>query len=276
MSARSVSGGATSSAARTRPVCAECAAQAPPAGSPGCARRRRGPVVGQQALVQPGQPVAATRPDPVGLLDPLETGQGFPAALPMGRAAVQPAGQGQDAQAVARCFGHSLILAALQRHCVRGQACHSPSLLMARKAPRACASTSIWRNARDVEVLRIDANLRKDNAERARLLNAADVAFLCLPDAAAREAAALVTNPRTCVIDASTAHRTGARLGLWPAGTGPRPARGHPREQAHFEPGLPCHGLHPAVAPLGRCRPGAGFAPSRRHPSPATRVAARR
>ena len=38
---------------------------------------------------------------------------------------------------------------------------------------------------RDVEVLRIDANLRKDNAERARLLNAADVAFLCLPDAAA-------------------------------------------------------------------------------------------
>ena len=61
---------------------------------------------------------------------------------------------------------------------------------------------------RDVEVLRIDANLRKDNAERARLLNAADVAFLCLPDAAAREATALVSNPRTCVIDASTAHRT--------------------------------------------------------------------
>jgi N-acetyl-gamma-glutamyl-phosphate reductase len=60
----------------------------------------------------------------------------------------------------------------------------------------------------DVEVLRIDADKRKDNAERARLLNAADVAFLCLPDAAAREAAALVTNPRTCLIDASTAHRT--------------------------------------------------------------------
>ena len=60
---------------------------------------------------------------------------------------------------------------------------------------------------RDVEVLRIDADKRKDAAERARLLNAADVAFLCLPDAAAREAAALVTNPRTCLIDASTAHR---------------------------------------------------------------------
>lgn len=60
----------------------------------------------------------------------------------------------------------------------------------------------------DIEMLRIDADRRKDVAERARLLNAADVAFLCLPDAAAREAAALVTNPRTCVIDASTAHRT--------------------------------------------------------------------
>lgn len=60
----------------------------------------------------------------------------------------------------------------------------------------------------DVEVLRIEAERRKDPAERARLLNAADVAFLCLPDGAAREAAAMVTNPRTCLIDASTAHRT--------------------------------------------------------------------
>ncbi|MBP6777074.1 MAG: N-acetyl-gamma-glutamyl-phosphate reductase [Piscinibacter sp.] len=60
----------------------------------------------------------------------------------------------------------------------------------------------------DIELLRIDPERRKDAAERARLLNAADIAFLCLPDAAAREAAALVTNPRTCLIDASTAHRT--------------------------------------------------------------------
>ncbi|MDO9032800.1 MAG: N-acetyl-gamma-glutamyl-phosphate reductase [Hydrogenophaga sp.] len=61
---------------------------------------------------------------------------------------------------------------------------------------------------RDVEVLRIAPDKRKDAAERARLLNAADVAFLCLPDAASREAAAMITNPRTCLIDASTAHRT--------------------------------------------------------------------
>ena len=60
----------------------------------------------------------------------------------------------------------------------------------------------------EIEVLRIDPERRKDPAERARLLNAADVAFLCLPDAAAREAAALITNPNTCLIDASTAHRT--------------------------------------------------------------------
>lgn len=60
----------------------------------------------------------------------------------------------------------------------------------------------------DIEVLRIEPDKRKDAAERARLLNAADVAFLCLPDAASREAAAMVDNPRTCLIDASTAHRT--------------------------------------------------------------------
>ncbi len=60
----------------------------------------------------------------------------------------------------------------------------------------------------DIEVLKIDADKRKDPAERARLLNAADVAFLCLPDAASREAAAMITNPKTCLIDASTAHRT--------------------------------------------------------------------
>ncbi len=60
----------------------------------------------------------------------------------------------------------------------------------------------------DIEVLKIDADKRKDPAERARLLNAADVAFLCLPDAASREAAAMITNPSTCLIDASTAHRT--------------------------------------------------------------------
>jgi N-acetyl-gamma-glutamyl-phosphate reductase len=59
----------------------------------------------------------------------------------------------------------------------------------------------------DIEVLRIDPEKRKDLAERKRLIDASDVSFLCLPDDAAREAVLLVGNPRTCVIDASTAHR---------------------------------------------------------------------
>jgi len=59
----------------------------------------------------------------------------------------------------------------------------------------------------DIEVIQIDPSRRKDLAARAACLNDADIAFLCLPDSAARESAALVTNPRTCIIDASTAHR---------------------------------------------------------------------
>ena len=59
----------------------------------------------------------------------------------------------------------------------------------------------------DIEVLKIEADKRKDLGERKRLINASDVTFLCLPDDAARESVALVDNPDTCIIDASTAHR---------------------------------------------------------------------
>lgn len=59
----------------------------------------------------------------------------------------------------------------------------------------------------DIEVLKIDADKRKDLDERRRLINASDVTFLCLPDEAAKESVRLVDNPNTCVIDASTAHR---------------------------------------------------------------------
>ena len=60
----------------------------------------------------------------------------------------------------------------------------------------------------DLELLRIDEDKRHDIDERRRFINAADVVFLCLPDEGAREAVSLVDNPDTCVIDASTAHRT--------------------------------------------------------------------
>ena len=60
----------------------------------------------------------------------------------------------------------------------------------------------------DIELLLIDEDKRKDPAERKRLMDAADVVFLCLPDAAAIEAVSLVGNPNTRIIDASTAHRT--------------------------------------------------------------------
>ena len=60
----------------------------------------------------------------------------------------------------------------------------------------------------DIELILIDEDKRKDTQERKKFINAADIVFLCLPDAAAREAVALCENPNTRVIDASTAHRT--------------------------------------------------------------------
>ena len=49
---------------------------------------------------------------------------------------------------------------------------------------------------------------RKDPARRKEALNSCDIAFLCLPDAAAEEAVAMLENPEVTVIDTSTAHRT--------------------------------------------------------------------
>lgn len=60
----------------------------------------------------------------------------------------------------------------------------------------------------DIELLLIDDEKRKDLTERKKLINAADLVFLCLPDAAAIESVSLIENEHTRVIDASTAHRT--------------------------------------------------------------------
>ncbi|MCI8771583.1 MAG: N-acetyl-gamma-glutamyl-phosphate reductase [Lachnospiraceae bacterium] len=60
----------------------------------------------------------------------------------------------------------------------------------------------------DVEILRIDPDKRKDPQERKKLINSVDIAFLCLPDMAAKESVSLVENENVCIIDTSTAHRT--------------------------------------------------------------------
>jgi N-acetyl-gamma-glutamyl-phosphate reductase len=63
---------------------------------------------------------------------------------------------------------------------------------------------------KDLEIISIPTDRRKDPAARAEYLNASDVAILCLPDDAAKESVAMITNDRTRVIDASTAHRVAA------------------------------------------------------------------
>ena len=61
---------------------------------------------------------------------------------------------------------------------------------------------------RDIDVITLNEERRKDTAARAEAINAADIVFLCLPDAAAIEATSLVENDKTILIDTSTAHRT--------------------------------------------------------------------
>lgn len=104
----------------------------------------------------------------------------------------------------------------------------------------------------DIELLRIDEDKRHDAAERKKFLNAADVAFLCLPDDGAREAAAMVENPATCVIDASTAHRTaeGWTYGFPELSREQRAAVCASRRIAN--PGCHATGLISSTAPLRR------------------------
>jgi len=64
------------------------------------------------------------------------------------------------------------------------------------------------RERSDLELLQIPAEKRKDAAARRELINAADFLITCLPDAAAVESIGMIDNPRTRVLDPSTAHRT--------------------------------------------------------------------
>ncbi|WP_281662894.1 N-acetyl-gamma-glutamyl-phosphate reductase [Paraburkholderia fungorum] len=64
------------------------------------------------------------------------------------------------------------------------------------------------RNRNDLKLLTLPAAERKDPRRRAEAINACDIAILCLPDAAARDAVDAIVNPAVRVIDASSAHRT--------------------------------------------------------------------
>ena len=59
----------------------------------------------------------------------------------------------------------------------------------------------------DIELLKISDEKHRDVEERKKIMNEADIVFFCLPDDAAKEAAELVVNPRTRIIDAATVHR---------------------------------------------------------------------
>ena len=102
----------------------------------------------------------------------------------------------------------------------------------------------------DLELLRIDEELRHDVDERRRLINEADVVFLCLPDDAAREAVTLVESSSVRIIDASTAHRTapGWTYGFPELRPGQREAIASSRRIAN--PGCHATGFVSCVAPL--------------------------
>lgn len=60
----------------------------------------------------------------------------------------------------------------------------------------------------DIEVIKVEAEKRKNYETRRALINEADVVFLCLPDEASRDSVSMVSNKKTKIIDASTAFRT--------------------------------------------------------------------
>lgn len=102
----------------------------------------------------------------------------------------------------------------------------------------------------DIELLVIDDALRHDDAERRKMFEAADLAFLCLPDQAARKAVDLAEGSGARIIDASTAHRTDWTYGF--------PELDHRQEEKIrtadkvANPGCHATGFIAAVAPLSR------------------------
>lgn len=105
----------------------------------------------------------------------------------------------------------------------------------------------------DITLLLIDEDKRKDPVERQKLMNAADLVFLCLPDAAAREAVTLVTNLATRIIDASTAHRTSPGWDYGFAELSPRHRAAIQASRRVANPGCHASGFIAIVYPLVAC-----------------------
>ena len=102
----------------------------------------------------------------------------------------------------------------------------------------------------DIELLLIDEDKRKDTEERRKFLNAADLVFLCLPDAAAIEAVSLIDNPNTRVIDASTAHRTNPDWDYGFSELSPRHLENIKKSKRVANPGCHATGFISCVYPL--------------------------
>ena len=101
----------------------------------------------------------------------------------------------------------------------------------------------------DLSLISLPEELRKDLSARRDALNSADIAFLCLPDAASAEAVTLVSSPDTVVIDTSTAHRTAEGwIYGFPELTGMRNRIAIARRIAN--PGCHASGFIALVAPL--------------------------
>lgn len=95
----------------------------------------------------------------------------------------------------------------------------------------------------DIELLLIDEAKRKDTEERRKLIHAADIVFLCLPDAAAVEAVALAEGSGARIIDASTAHRT-AKDGRTAWRSFQRSTARRSKHQPGGESRLPCNWIY--------------------------------
>ncbi|MDB5690662.1 MAG: N-acetyl-gamma-glutamyl-phosphate reductase [Sphingomonas bacterium] len=106
---------------------------------------------------------------------------------------------------------------------------------------------------KDIRLVTLADDRRKDPAARAEALNAADVVVLCLPDDAAREAVALIENPAVRIIDASTAHRTDPAWAYGFAELDPGSRKALAAATRVSNPGCYPTGFLALVRPLVRC-----------------------